>query len=50
MHYNVSGNLLKVDLEVVKLHHAIRAEIAVADLVLRTVDARDLATDHRRDF
>jgi hypothetical protein len=50
MHYNLFGNFIYADLEIVKLHHAIRAEIAVANLVLRTVDTRDLAADHRRDF
>src|SRR5271170_5015954 len=50
MHHDAPGNFLDVYLEIVKLHHAIRAEISVANLVLRTIDTRDLAADHRRDF
>src|ERR1700759_3288858 len=50
MYHDVFWNFLDVCLEVVISHHAIRAEIAVADLVLRTIDTRHLAADHRRDF
>jgi hypothetical protein len=50
MHHDVFGNALNVYLEVVKLHHTIRAEIAVTNLVLWTIDTGDLAADHRRDF
>ena len=50
MYDHASGHFLDIYLEVVKFHHAVRAEIAVANLVLWTIDARDLAADHRRDF
>jgi hypothetical protein len=50
MHHDAPGNFLDVYLEIVKLHHAISAEISVADLVLRAIDTRDLAADNRRDF
>jgi hypothetical protein len=50
MHHDVSGNFLDIYLEIVELHHTICAEIAVANLVLRAINTRDLAADHRRDF